>query len=166
MQKQTAKMKSMWKTGYEEPGLKKSILEKSQRSKSMQVNGLVNVLVNDDVAVMTSPKVDVSRRRMARGGAWRHVTETGGAWSAWAFAQNILVACEGVWELRWWSGFHERVDWWRKILVVPAKKHNRSKDHGGDGLAVVSRLWMTTAAGPKPETMTEMRQRFNDEWLQ
>ena len=50
MQKQTAKMKSTRKTGQKEPDLKKSTLEKSQRSKSTQVNSLVNVLVNDDVS--------------------------------------------------------------------------------------------------------------------
>ena len=46
MQQQTAKMKSTRKTGQEEPGLKKLTLEKSQQSKSTQVN----VLVNDDVS--------------------------------------------------------------------------------------------------------------------
>ena len=46
MQKQTAKMKSTQKTGQEEPGLKKSTLEKSQLLKSTQVN----VLVNDDIS--------------------------------------------------------------------------------------------------------------------
>ena len=48
----------------------------------MLVNGPVNVLVNDDVAVtwqMTSPRADVSRGTLARGGAWWRVEEAGGA---------------------------------------------------------------------------------------
>ena len=34
----------------------------------------------DDVAVMTSPRADVSRRKLARGSAWRRVEVRGGAW--------------------------------------------------------------------------------------
>ena len=34
----------------------------------------------DDVAVMTSPRADISRRKLARGGAWRRVEARGGAW--------------------------------------------------------------------------------------
>ena len=49
MQKQTAKMKSTRKTGQEEPGLKKLTLEKSQLSKSTQVNDDVVDDVADDV---------------------------------------------------------------------------------------------------------------------
>ena len=54
----------------------------------------------------------------------------------------------------------------KEDLNGTCKKQNRSKDHGGDALAVVSRLRMTAAAGSEPEMKTETRQRFNGEWLQ
>ena len=34
----------------------------------------------DDVAVMTSPRADVSRRKLARESAWQHVEARDGAW--------------------------------------------------------------------------------------
>ena len=69
----------------------KSTVSQSQRSKSMLVNGLVNVLVNDDVAVTSANDVAMMtslgltsargpRRVTARGGAWRRVEDPGGAW--------------------------------------------------------------------------------------
>ena len=78
MQKQTAKMKSTRKTGQEEPELKKSTLEKSQpwrkvngqsqrkstvwsTSWSTMTSANWRVTSADDVAVMTSPRADVSR---------------------------------------------------------------------------------------------------------
>ena len=36
----------------------------------------------DDVAVMTSPRADVSRRNLARDGAWRCVTDPDDVWNA------------------------------------------------------------------------------------
>ena len=66
-------MKSMRKTGQEAPGLqkvnfdKKSTVKVNPKSKSTLVNGLVNddvaVTSADDMAVMTSPRADVSRRK-------------------------------------------------------------------------------------------------------
>ena len=144
MQKQTAKMKSTRKTGQEEPELKKSTLEKSQpwrkvngqsqrkstvwsTSWSTMTSANWRVTSADDVAVMTSPRADVSRwtpgvcRHVGKSDkAWRRMTVRDGMWSAWAFAQNILATREGAWELRWWLGFHDRVDRRRKILIVPA----------------------------------------------
>ena len=83
------------------------------------------VTLANNVVVMMSPRVDVSRRKPsmckrmeARDSAW---------WSleahddAWVLAQNLLAAREGTWQIRWWLGFHNRVDRRRKILVVPAK---------------------------------------------
>ena len=40
------------------------------------------VMSADDVAVMTSPRANISRRNLARDDAWRHVTDPGNAWSA------------------------------------------------------------------------------------
>ena len=63
----------------------------SQRSKSTLVNGLVNVLVNDDVAVTSANDVAMMTslgltsaigpwRVTARGSAWRRVKNPSGAW--------------------------------------------------------------------------------------
>ena len=56
---------------------------------------------------------------------WRHLglTLAREAWRVGARdgAWRILVARGGAWKLQWWSGFHEKVDWRRRILVVPAK---------------------------------------------
>ena len=59
----------------------KSTVSQSQWSKST----LVNVLVNDDVAVMTSLGLTSARgtwRVTTRDGAWGRVEDPGGAWSA------------------------------------------------------------------------------------
>ena len=105
----------------------------------------------DDVAVMMSPRANVSRRNLAHDSAWQSVMDLGGTWrileacggacSAWAFAQNLLAACEGAWQLWWWSGFHERVDRRRKILVVPAKTQSKQRSRRwryGSGLETLN----------------------------
>ena len=79
-------MKSTRKTGKEAPGLQKVNSDKkstlSQRSKSTLVNGLVNddvaVMSADDMAVMMSPRADVSKRNLARDSAWMRMTVCGG----------------------------------------------------------------------------------------
>ena len=88
----------------------------------------VSVTSADDVSVMTSPRADVSKRNLARDTAWRRVGVRDSAWGrvkdpggVWALVQNLLATREGVWQLWWWSGFHEKVDRRRRILVVPAK---------------------------------------------
>ena len=165
MQKQTAKMKSTRKTGQEEPELKKSTLEKSQpwrkvngqsqrkstvwsTSWSTMTSANWRVTSADDVAVMTSPRADVSRwtpgvcRHVGKSDkAWRRMTVRDGMWSAWAFAQNILATREGAWELRWWLGFHDRVDRRRKILIVPAKTQSEQRSlqrRYGNGLETLN----------------------------
>ena len=105
----------------------------------------------NDVAVMMSPKVDVSKRNLvcdsawrcveARDGTCRRVTDPGSAWSVWDFAQNLLAAREGAWQLRWWSGFHDRVDRRRRILVVPAKTQSEQgsrRRRSGSGLKTLN----------------------------
>ena len=55
----------------------------------------------DDVAMtwqMTSPRADVSRGTLARGGSWRRVTLT----------PKLLVARRDAWEVRWRLNFTER----------------------------------------------------------
>ena len=91
----------------------------NRKSKSTLVNGPVNVLVNDDVVVtwqmtsaddvamtwqMTSPRADVSRGTLARGGvwervaargsAWRRVEARGGSWRHVTLTPKLLVARE------------------------------------------------------------------------
>ena len=44
----------------------------------------------DDVAVMTSPRADVSRRKLARAGTWKRMATSGSAWRS-------LEARDGVW---------------------------------------------------------------------
>ena len=102
----------------------------------------------DDVAVMTSPRANVSKRNLARDsawrsvwGAWRILAACGGTWSAWALAQNLLAAREGAWQLRWWLGFHEKVDRWRRILVVPVKtqlEQGSRRRRSGSGLETIN----------------------------
>ena len=137
---------------------KKSTMEKSQRSSHRcqlpcqwwcQLTGQVTSV--DDMAVMTSPGADVSRRRL---GTCRRVEKSDGAWSAWAFAQNLFVACDNAWNLRWWLGFHERVDRRRTILVVPMKTQ----------LGQESRRWWY---GSDLETLNDDGCRFgtrDDDW--
>ena len=45
----------------------------------------------DDVAMM-SPRVDVSRGTLARGGAWRRVAARGGSWRRVTLTPKLLVA--------------------------------------------------------------------------
>ena len=75
---------------------------------------------------------------LARAGAWESLTARGGAWAS---VQNLLAARDGTWELRWWLGFHERVDRWRKILVVPAKTQSEQGSRrrwSGSGLETLN----------------------------
>ena len=137
----------------------KSTVSQSQRSKSTLVNGLVNVLVNDDISRWRGSDVskwrgnddvtraDVSKRNLARDsvwkrvgardGAWRRVEDPGGAWSAWDLVQNFLAMREGAWQLRWWSGFHKQLDRRKRISVVPAKTQSEQgsrRRRSGSGL--------------------------------
>ena len=112
----------------------------------MQVNGLVNVLVNDDVSLLASDvsgwrgSDDVMQGWRQQVNTWR-VEARDGAWSAWAFAQNLLAARNGAWDLRWWSSFNERVDRQRTILVVLAKTQSEQRSQWqryGSGLETLN----------------------------
>ena len=102
----------------------------------------------DDVAAMMSPRADVSRRKlgacrcvMACGGEWRRVTEPGGAWRCMEHVSFCAEYFGSAWELRWRSGFHERVDQRRKILVVPAKTQSEQGSQwqrSGSGLETLN----------------------------
>ena len=46
---------------------------------------------------MTSPRADVSRRKLARGGAWRRVTARGGAWQLVERVINRTETLSGAW---------------------------------------------------------------------
>ena len=55
----------------------------------------------DDMAVMTSPRVDISRRNLERDGAWRRVEARDGVDGSWR-----RVAARGARE------FLRRIFWW------------------------------------------------------
>ena len=75
----------------------------------MLVNGQVNVLVNDDISrcrgrwrqqmmwQMTSPRANVSRRKLARDGEWKRVTAHGGAWRSVERVINHTETLDGTW---------------------------------------------------------------------
>ena len=95
---------------------------------------------------MMSPKVDVSRRTLARvgtclcvadpGGAWRCVGFIGGTWRRVPVTPRILVARGGAWKVRWRRYFTER-----QIEEITFRWCNLWSDRrcgsGGGGKAVV-----------------------------
>ena len=83
---------------------------------------------------------------------WRHLglTSAGETWCVMARdgsrrrVEHVSFCAEsfgGAWQLWWWSGFHERVDWRRKILVVPAKTQSEQgsrRRRSGSGLETLN----------------------------
>ena len=61
----------------------------------------------DDVAVMTSPRADVSKRNLARDNAWMRVGARDGAWrrvkdpgGTWRRVSSCTESSGGAWQLR------------------------------------------------------------------